>query len=180
MQILMITCFLAMSLISVFIMYKVTKKTRELAEQRLQLQQQEMEYQLTESLEDVTSNLRNLRHDMNNHFGILQGLLNLKEYDEASSYLATIMNDLKVANQFTFVDHKLLSVLINSKINKASSLNIPMETEILTNEFPMDDRDLISLVGNILENAIEAAAQCEEPSIHFSIKLWTYFHPNQL
>ena len=170
MLMIMFGCFLTMSLISIFIIYKVSHKSQELAENRLQMQQQEMEYQLTESLEDVTSNLRNLRHDMNNHFGILQGLLNLQEYNEASSYLKTIMEDLEVANQFTFVDNKMLSVLINSKISKASSLNIPIETEVLTNEFPMDDRDLISLVGNILENAIEACVQCEEPSIQFIMK----------
>ena len=166
----MVICLMAMSTCTILIIYKITQKSREISDTKLQLQQQEMEYQLTESLEDVTSNLRNLRHDMNNHFGILQGLLNLQEYDEACSYLKTIMNDLEVANQFTFVDNKMLSVLINTKISKASSLNIPMETEILTNEFPMDDRDLISLVGNILENAIEASSQCEKPSIQFTMK----------
>lgn len=93
-------CFITMSIITFFILYKVTKKSREITQNRLQMQQIEMENKLTENLEDVINNLRNLRHDMNNHFGILQGLLEMGEYTEASSYLESILDDLKVANNF--------------------------------------------------------------------------------
>ncbi len=163
-------CFITMSIITFFILYKVTKKSREITQNRLQMQQIEMENKLTENLEDVINNLRNLRHDMNNHFGILQGLLEMGEYTEASSYLESILDDLKVANSFVFAENKKLSVLINSKISKSIILNIPIETEIHTNDFPMDDQDLCAVVGNILENAIEACSKAEHPSIFFAME----------
>lgn len=158
------------SMISVFTLYKVTKKSRETMETNLKLQQIEMENKLTENLEDVVNNLRSLRHDMNNHMGILQGLLSLGESQEALDYLNSISSELSVANQFVFVENKVLSVLINSKINKATTLGIPIETDILVNDFPLNDKDLCALIGNILENAIEAAEHAKHPHITFSMK----------
>ena len=124
----MIVCFVIMSVISILILYKVMSKSREITKNRLLMQQIEMENRLAENLEDITNNLRNLRHDMNNHFGVLQGLLSMQEYEEASSYLEDIMDGLKIANSFVFSENKKLSVLINSKISKANSLNITIET----------------------------------------------------
>lgn len=156
--------------ISIFTLYKIAKKSKETMETNLKLQQIEMEHKLTEDLADVVNNLRSLRHDMNNHMNILQGLLSLEEYQEATNYLNSISSELSVANQFIFVENKVLSVLINSKIDKASTLGIPIETEILVNDFPLNEKDLCALIGNILENAIEAAKQAKSPNITFSIK----------
>lgn len=168
--ILMFISFALISIITFFTLYKVAKKSNEMMQTNLKLQQIEMENKLTENMTDVVENLRNLRHDMNNHLGILQGLLSLHEYDEATQYLNSLLEDLNVANNFVFVDNKLLSVLINSKISKAIALNIHVETEIHVNTFPLDDRDLCALVGNILENAIEAASFSNEAHINFSMK----------
>lgn len=167
---LMLSCFTFMSIVTILILYKVAKKSEEITQNKLQMQNIEMENRLTDTLADITTNLRNLRHDMNNHFGILQGLLSLSEYEEASAYLDSILEDLKIANNFVFTDNKKLSVLINSKINKANTLNIAIDTEIHTIDFPMDDQDLCALIGNILENAIEASAQAEHPAIFFSVE----------
>ena len=156
--------------ISIFTLYKVAGKSKETMETNLKLQQIEMEHKLTENLADVVNNLRSLRHDMNNHMSILQGLLSLGEYQEATNYLNSISSELSVANQFVFVENKVLSVLINSKVDKATTLGIPIETEILTNDFPLNEKDLCALIGNILENAIEASGQAKEPNITFSIK----------
>lgn len=156
--------------ISIFTLYKVAKKSKEMMETNLKLQQIEMEQKITQDLADVVNNLRSLRHDMNNHMSILQGLLSLGEYEEATNYLNSISLDLVVANQFVFTENRVLSVLINSKIDKATTLKIPIQTEILANDFPLDDKDLCALIGNILENAIEAAEKADSQNITFSIK----------
>lgn len=162
--------FALTSIIAFSTLYKVAKKSDEMMQTNLKLQQMEMENKLNENMADVVNNLRNLRHDMNNHLGILQGFISLQEYEEASHYLDSIMQDLQVANHFVFTDNKLLSVLINSKINHAIAENIPIDTEIHTSTFPLNDKDLCSLIGNILENAIEAASLSKNPFIFFSMK----------
>lgn len=161
---------LVISILAIYILFKVAKKSEEVMTTNLKLQQIEMENKLNQDISHLVESLRSLRHDMNNHLGILQGLLSMKEYKEAAEYLTSITEELKVANNFIVIDNRVLSVLINNKLTKAAELNIPFETEIQTNNFPLDDKDLCALVGNILENALEATAHHTEPYIFFSMK----------
>lgn len=157
------------SVLSIYLLQKVMKKSDEILNASLKLQQAEMEYKLTSDMTSVVENLRSLRHDMNNHMSILQGLLSVKAYDDMEAYLTSITQELSVANNFYFPENKVLSVLLNSKISNASQLGIRFETEIRTSATPFSERDLCTLIGNILGNAIEASASHADPYIYFSI-----------
>lgn len=157
------------STLSIYLLHKVAKKSEEIMNTTLKLQQAEMEHKLTSDMTSVVENLRSLRHDMNNHMSILQGLLSVGAYDDMEAYLNSLTQELSVANNFYFPENKVLSVLLNSKISKATQLGIAFETEILTSETPFSERDLCAVIGNVLENAIEASSKHTEPCIYFTI-----------
>lgn len=156
--------------LALYLLVKITKKSDEIMTTNLKLQQIEMEHKQNQDMSIVVEDLRALRHDMNNHMSVLQGLLTMEEYEDAKAYLATITKELTVANSFIFIDNKVLSVLINNKISKARQLGITFDTELLTNTTPFSDSDLCAVVGNILENAIEASSNHSNPYIYFSMR----------
>lgn len=160
----------AITILVCFIIHKISKKSQEIMETNLKLQQAEMENQLNRDMTLVVENLRSLRHDMNNHMSVLNGLLSMEEYEDAKAYLTSVTEELKVANNFLFIDNKVLSVLLNSKITKAHERGITVDTEIHNSNTPFSDKDLCAVIGNLLENAIEAATGHEEPYIYFSIR----------
>ena len=155
--------------LSIYLLQKVMRKSEEIMNTSLKLQQAEMEHKLTSDMTSVVENLRSLRHDMNNHMSILQGFLSVKAYDEMENYLTSITQELSVANSFYFPENKVLSVLLNSKISKASQFGITFETKILTSETPFSERDLCAVIGNVLENAIEASSIHTSPYICFTM-----------
>ena len=157
------------SVLSIYLLQKVMRKSDEFLNVSLKLQQAEMEYKLTSDMTSVVEKLRSLRHDMNNHMSILQGLLSVKAYDDMEAYLASITQELSVANNFYFPENKVFSVLLNSKISNAAQFGIRFETEIRTSTTPFSERDLCTLIGNILENAIEASSSHTSPYIYFSM-----------
>lgn len=158
------------SFLALYLLRKITKKSEEIMLTNLKMQQIEMEHKQNEDMAIVVNDLRSLRHDMNNHMSVLQGLLSMQEYDDAKNYLSTITEELAVANSFIFTDNKVLSVMLNNKISKAHQLGITFDTELLTSATPFSDNDLCAVVGNILENAIEASSKHEDPYIHFIMK----------
>ena len=158
------------SALALYLLQKITKKSDEIMTTNLKLQQIEMEHKQNQDMTIVVEDLRTLRHDMNNHMSVLQGLLFMGEYQDAKDYLSTITSELDVANSFVFTDNKVLSVLMNHKAAKARQTGITFDTEIMTSVTPFSDSDLCALLGNILENAIEACAGHEKPYIFFSIK----------
>ncbi len=158
------------SALALYLLQKITKKSEEIMTTNLKFQQIEMEHKQNQDMTIVVEDLRTLRHDMNNHMSVLQGLLSMGEYQDAKDYLSTITSELDVANSFVFTDNKVLSVLMNHKAAKARQAGITFDTEIMTSVTPFSDSDLCALLGNILENAIEACAGHEKPYIFFSIK----------
>lgn len=157
------------SALSIYLLQKVTGKSEEIMNNTLKLKQAEMEHKLTSDMASVVENLRSLRHDMNNHMSVLQGFLSVGAYEEMETYLASLTQELSVANSFYFPENKVLSVLLNSKISKASQLGIEFETEILTSKTPFSERDLCAVIGNVLENAIEASSSHPKPYIYFTM-----------
>lgn len=157
------------SILSIYLLWKVMRKSEEIMNTTLKLQQAEMEHKLTSDMTSVVENLRSLRHDMNNHMSILQGLLSVGAYDDMAAYLNSLTQELSVANNFYFPENKVLSVLLNSKISKATQLGITFETEILTSKTPFSERDLCAVIGNVLENANEASSKHTEPYIYFTM-----------
>lgn len=157
------------SALSIYLLQKVTKKSEEIMNTTLKLQQAEMEHKLASDMTSVVENLRSLRHDMNNHMSILQGLLSVGAYDDMEAYLTSLTQELSVANNFYFPENKVLSVLLNSKISKASQLGIVFETEILISKTPFSERDLCAVIGNVIENAIEASSIHTNPYIYFTM-----------
>ena len=161
---------LLISCLALYLLKKITKKSEEIMLTNLKMQQIEMEHKQNEDMTIVVNDLRSLRHDMNNHMSVLQGLLAMQEYDDAKNYLSTITEELAVANSFIFTDNKVLSVMLNNKISKAHQFGITFDTELLTSTTPFSDSDLCAVVGNILENAFEASSKHKDPYIHFMIK----------
>lgn len=158
------------SALSLLLLRKIAKKSDEIIVTNLKLQQMEMEHKQNQDMTHIVESLRSLRHDMNNHMSVLHGLLSMGEIADAQSYLESISKDLEVANTFFFTENKILSVLLNNKISKANALGIHLEIELLTNTTPFADDELCAVLGNILENAIEANTEHENPHIFFSMK----------
>ena len=169
-SLLSITTILFVSFLALYLLRKMIKKSDEIMHTNLKLQQLEMEHQQNQDMAHIVESLRSLRHDMNNHMSVLHGLLSMGEIADAQDYLESISKDLEVANTFIFTDNKILSVLLNNKISKANALGINLETELLTNTTPFADDELCAVLGNILENAIEANTGHENPHIFFSMK----------
>ena len=165
-----LSAIITITVLALCLLRKIAIKSEEILNTNLKLQQIEMEHKQNQDMAIVVEDLRTLRHDMNNHVSVLQGLLVMEEYEDAKAYLSTITKDLAVANSFIFIDNKVLSVLINNKISKARKLGIAFDAEIMAHTTPFSDSNLCAVVGNMIDNAIEAASGHNRPYIYFSMK----------
>ncbi|HAU84250.1 MAG TPA: hypothetical protein DCW90_01675 [Lachnospiraceae bacterium] len=158
---LILTVILLISGVTIMLSYKLTNLANKELEYQLKMQQIELENKLNEDLSAVVQNLRSLRHDMNNHIGIIRGLSANKEYDLLDEYLNEIYSTVANANDFIFVENQPLQILLNSKISKAQQRNIKLDTEITVSAIKIPDKDMCALLGNIIDNAYEATEKLE-------------------
>lgn len=165
------SCVLFISILACLLIAKMAQKSRQELDYQITLHQMEMENKMSQDMTSMVYTLRSLRHDMNNHINLMAGLLRNKQYDDLMNYLDTINEDISHANDFIFLDNKSLTVLLNSKMSTAVSKNINLNYSINVQTLPLPDMDLCILLGNLLDNAIEAAEQVpDNPYIRLTLR----------
>lgn len=158
---LFLLCF-TMSVLTFTIIFKLSLKAEEELEEKLRMQQLEMENRMNMDMTNVVENLRSLRHDMNNHIGVLKGLIHSGQYNDLQNYIDGLYQDLSPANEFVFAHNKALSALLYNKTLNAKLKQIAFEPIISISDCNIPDKDMCALLGNILDNAIEAVEKTED------------------
>lgn len=144
------------TIVFIFNIYRLLRFSRQLTENRLKTQYMQMQLQQNENMNILSNNLRSLRHDMNNHIGVIYGLLDTKQYNKLKSYLNGIYKNLQEANDIIIVNNEILSIILNNKKHLANEKMIQLVTWIEVKDFILTEIEICSLIGNILDNAIEA------------------------
>lgn len=119
-------------------------------------------YQL--ELQSLISSVQSLRHDFSNHIQVLHGLLKLGHHDKTLDYLTNLSNEVHLINSIKFdVSNPGLSVLLQTKKLSAQNHNINIHFDVLHDSFDqIKTTDLIKLLSNLIDNAIEAALEIPE------------------
>ncbi len=160
-----------MTLVTMTLIFRIEKASRREIETKLKLQQIEMELKQNRDMINITENLRKLRHDMNNHYGLIRNFIYTKDYDGLKEYVDQLYVDMDMANDVVISENKVLSVILNLKRNQAKEKEIDFQSLIAADKIDMQEKDITSLLGNILDNAIEGAAKSKDKKyIDFSIQ----------
>lgn len=117
----------------------------------------------TPFLKNMVHEVRQKQHDFKNHLNTLYGLSQNKEDKEAKEeikeYIEKLIDDIKSTDKLLNIKDKVLSAIIYSKKALAEEKNICFDVEFISEipEYPLEKYELVQLLGNLLDNAIEAA-----------------------
>lgn len=158
---------------------KLEKKYFDVVQKNLDLECQykeiEEEYRNNKNelkgMEEIHENTRRLKHDMRNHIMVIASYLNNNEIEEAKEYLSVVLDKLNKVYSYISTGNSVMNYVINLKLENAQKENINFKVEIENLEFKrMGSVDFSALLGNILDNAIEASWKEENPFIEVIIK----------
>lgn len=124
-----------------------------------------------ELYQSTTRTLRNWKHDYQNHIDIIWNLSQNKKYTELSDYIRNFHSALPDSSFLVSTGNAVLDAIISMKFLTAKQNNISFHYQIiLPDTFTNYSFPISSLLGNLLDNAIEACAFCEHPSIFLNIR----------
>ena len=135
------------------------------------LQQQE-EYRISyaENIKTQYEEIRRMRHDMKQNFAVISALCRECKYDEVNEFMGKISENLEKIEMVIDVHNDFINAILNSKLLIASEYGIRVICAASNNINGIEDIDLCNLLGNILDNAIEAAKHCPNGYIEVSIR----------
>ncbi len=140
------------------------------AENMKQLMQlQEKQY---EKISNHISQLRKNNHDARHHIRTLMSLANEGNLEEIKTYLTGFIENIPSGKGLFFCNDLMLNAILEYYFSYAKSKSIPMEIKADVPEKLFDSADLSVLVGNLIENAVEAQENLagEEKFINLKIK----------
>ncbi len=165
--------------ISLLIVAYILKKMNDSEEkkQKLILMKHQFESQIShiKNLEKFYENTRKFQHDISNHIICLKSLAFNDNLSEVQSYLLKLDDKLKKSTFIIKTGNPTSDCIINEKFDIASAQDIKFNCDfIIPANSPIDSFDLCILLGNSLDNAIEACNKITSSNIKKEITLKSY------
>ena len=156
------------SLLSVFVIYAVVFRMLFHSHRRFAARQEltRTEHLLEISREQykrITQNVeyaKRLKHDFHHHALALQGMLAQGDTAQARTYLSQYINALDAHELADVCESPILNTLIGYYAEQAAGAGVAFTAHVsIPKTTAVDDGDMAALMGNLMENAICAAAQ---------------------
>ncbi len=157
--------------LSVFIFFLAEDNQRYL---KRTYEQSAVEYQnkivlkQVEEINNIYLTMRGWRHDYHNHMQKIKAHISLQQINEIKEYLNKLDQDLDNVNQFVETGNVNLDAILNSKISLALKKDIQVSyTAKLFKDLTVSDIDLCVLIGNLIDNAVEACDKINQKEDKF-------------
>lgn len=168
----------------------IAKRMRQLLEKARQMKAYEDELVYLEQLEKKEQRHSEFIHNMNHYFVAIGELARAEHCEQIISLVEELNGKLSRNERIIYTTHKVLNAILSEKKNKASEQQIEFDIYVEPN-IKLDkiaDGDMVVMLGNLLDNALEAASRCEDGKRKISvrvymekegkicvIKIWNYF-----
>jgi sensor histidine kinase regulating citrate/malate metabolism len=121
---------------------------------------------LSMQMEEVNSiymTMRGWRHDYHNHMQKIKAHLAMGQLEEVVEYLDQLESDLDTVDVKYSTGNVSLDAILNSKLSVAEKLNIDINCKAAVPErLNISDIDLCVVIGNLIDNAMEACENMKE------------------
>ena len=113
-----------------------------------------------EEIRTIYTNMRGWRHDYHNHLQVIKAQLALGETERLWRYLDELERDLDRVDSWIKSGNLMADAILNSKLSLAQQKKIAVNCKArLPENLPVEDVDLCVILGNLLDNALEACEQ---------------------
>ena len=113
-----------------------------------------------EELKKTDETRRQLYHDMKNHYLAIRGYIEAGNQEKALAYMDKVGEAL-APSLIRWTGIECLDMLLNYKVNAAAREGITITVKAELIELDLSEQEMIALLGNALDNAIEACRDVE-------------------
>lgn len=142
--------------LSLAIMYMAVRLTRKAMDKGVRISQQVY----IEDVNRMFTSIRGQRHDFLNHVQVIRSMVSRKKYEELERYTRELAGEVTELNEVLQIGHPALAALIRTKMAVALDKKVAFSydlTGFAGSAVGLKSIDIVKIVGNLLDNALEAA-----------------------
>ncbi len=159
--ILLVLLFFVIAVCVVFLRFSVLSSEARKQEEVLVLLRNSREH--SEDIESLKKSVSIIRHDMKKHIGVAEQLIAEGKYTDARAYLNELdKENATVTEQARFCANTVVDAVLKRSNTKMREKNVDFLVRIQGElDCYVKEIDLCTMLTNLLDNAEEAAEQCE-------------------
>ena len=122
----------------------------------------------TSFLKSMMYEMKQKQHDFKNHLNVIYIIVQAENdgqvRDKIKGYIEKLVDSIKPTDELLNIKDQILGAIIYSKKVLAQKKNICFKVEFKGEvpEYPIEKYELVELLGNLLDNAIEAAEDSDD------------------
>lgn len=157
------------------IVYYISRLEKEKQETQFSLQKLEMEQSNYRYLNEISKEIKIMRHDLKHDYLLIENYLEEHKYSAIKEVICSRVDELEEVSYTINSDNKLINTIINYKKMIANSKNIKFNYKVnVSDKEYMKDYHLNELLSNLIDNAIENCSE-NDPKIDIFIEEDVYF-----
>lgn len=159
----------AMILLGVLVVSVYRLFVSQIDKRTLQYQSELLERHCQE-VENMYRQARGWRHDYHNHIQTMKAHLAMGKLEELENYLNELDTDLTAVDTIIKTGNVMIDAVLNSKISLARAKEITVKAKALVPKnlnTSVRELDICLIIGNLMDNAIEACLKIQEPDNRF-------------
>lgn len=162
-----IVLLLIANIVVYFIYERAEKNSQKLIELELINQKNDIDMQYLKLLEHKNETMNVMAHDYKNHVITIS---NMSDSPEIKEYISNMLGEITKYNQIGKTQNRLLDVILNKYTDICREKEIKFETDIMSDNLKfINTYDISALFNNLLNNAVEAAAESTGKFIQLEI-----------
>lgn len=154
------------NIVCYFMIIRLSKANSAKVEYELQMIDLNYKKQYAENIKSQHEEIRRIRHDMKQSYQVIQQLIAENKYDELSEYLPQVCEHINKISSTINTDNFIINAILNTKLSFAKSQGIKTLCSSVKqiHAEKIEEIDLCHLIGNMMDNAIEATlkSSCEK------------------
>lgn len=110
---------------------------------------------------NIWTRIKQIQHDIKNHLVIIKERLDSNQYEDCKKYVESLIPKTTKIGNIVHTGNDILDYLVNTKLSVMDNVSISV-SGVLSDLSAIDEPDLVSIFGNIVDNIAEAIEPLNE------------------
>ncbi len=147
----------------VFGFFAIRRTLYNMIDRRIERFQSNLIENQVREIQNMYRQVRGWRHDYRNHIQNMKIQLSEGNYEQLAEYLDELADDLDTVDTVIKTGNVMADAILNSKLTVARKMNVRLNVKAnIPEHLPMSGVELCSILGNMLDNALEACRPLPE------------------
>ena len=163
---------IGMNIVVFYLIHDIVERETRLYENRIFQLQAKSQAEKYQSISDNFDKQKKRTHEYKNQIECMESLLEKKEYVKLEEYVKGICGRLDKELDAIDTNNVIVNAILNTKYQEAEVNGIVFVLRVNDlSKLRIDDADIVTILSNLLNNAIEACKKCDSSRRIIKLKL---------